>query len=85
MITLIKVMKHKPGSDGRGEPDRDVGAGHDVHLCVRGPPQDLLHQDDRRLARLCPHSPLSRGSCHCLVTIFVHLMFVLIIVIIVLL
>ena len=36
---------------------------HHVHQCVEQPAEDVLRQDDRRLAHLQPPASLHRGSC----------------------
>ena len=35
---------------------------HQVHQCVKCPPEDLLCEDDRHLATVQPHHPLCRGD-----------------------
>ena len=44
-----------------GQPHRDVGPGHHVHLSVGESSENLLYQDDRCLAGICSSHPILRG------------------------
>ena len=45
-----------------GQPHRDVGPGHHVHLSVGESSENLLYQDDRCLAGVCSSHPILRGG-----------------------
>ena len=60
------------GHCGR-QPHRHVGPRHNVHLCVWGTSQDLIHQDDWCMAGLCASDSFFWGIVfvHALVFVFV--------------
>ena len=63
------------GHCGR-QPHRDVGPRHNVHLCVWGTSQDLIHQDDWCVAGLCASDSFFWGIVfvHALVFVFVQVL-----------